>query len=280
MEVSEMLQKIIDTAEMFNELTAEDYTTFVYDQEKLVQYIPSKRIKIDIKPGKPIKPGSFPDRCIKENRKLVHMVSKDEARDGIPYLTCANPVVEDGEVVGCVIINQNLVVYNKIIDTANVLDSSSQDLSASMEEVAAQSNVLSDTAKSLDSLGKELLQDIRKTDDIVQFIQKIAGQTNLLGLNAAIEAARVGEMGRGFGVVADEIRKLSADSSSSVEEIMKVLKGLQQKIEILSDQTHQIQSSMEEQAAVVEEVTASSSDLSLVANEMAEFSKEMFEIEE
>lgn len=280
MEIPEMLQKIIDTAGLFNDLTAEDYTTFVYDKEKLIEYIPSKKVTINIIKGKSINPGSLPDQCMRKNRKIVRMFTKEQTKDGIPYISCASPVVENGEVIGCVIVNQNLDIYNKIVDSANVLDTSSQDLSASMQEVAAQSNVLSDTAKSLDGLSKDLLNDINRTDDIVQFIQKIAGQTNLLGLNAAIEAARVGEMGRGFGVVADEIRKLSADSSSSVEEIKKVLKDLQEKVAALSEQAHQIQVSMEEQAAVVQEVTASSTDLSLVANEMLEFSKNMFELEE
>jgi len=93
---------------------------------------------------------------------------------------------------------------------------------------------MKEKAVSADDIIRQLANDISKIGEVVDSITKISEQTNLLALNAAIEAARAGEQGRGFAVVADEVRKLSQETQKATEEIKEVTSTLHERSDLVN----------------------------------------------
>ncbi len=155
--------------------------------------------------------------------KLVNKVIPKEIF-GFPYKAIGYPIFdEDGTVVGAIGFGISLEKRHEMEVLSTTLSDALEKISKSFSDVSRN---LQNVVESNLEIGRDVVasrESTGKTDEVISFITTIANQTNLLGLNAAIEAARSGEFGRGFGVVAEEIRKLSKSSKDSADLIKDTL---------------------------------------------------------
>ncbi|UTY24910.1 methyl-accepting chemotaxis protein [Treponema denticola] len=188
---------------------------------------------------------------------------------------------------------QTIQQLSKRIDSqaANVVQSSS-----AIEEMAANISSVTKTLDDSDSAIKELAEAtvygkdaLHLSNSVTQkiaeesgslieasdVIQHIASQTNLLAMNAAIEAAHAGEAGKGFAVVADEIRKLAEESSMQGKSISSALKKFSQEIEILSDASKTVEEKFNTIFNLAENVKAMSNSVMSAMHEQEKGSKEV-----
>jgi ligand-binding sensor protein len=152
---------------------------------------------------------------------------------------------------------------------ANSINDKLTQLSATMQELAASAN---DVKTNQESLNGEI-QNVDKIsgdiNEVTDLIKDIADQTQLLGLNASIEAARAGVAGAGFGVVAQEIRKLSGNSKETVEKIREFTGMINTSVTETVMKGKQTSAIVEQQATAIETVA---NDLVSLSQEAAELS--------
>jgi ligand-binding sensor protein len=156
---------------------------------------------------------------------------------------------------------------------SNELTDSFANISSTMEQLANTSITVTENQHILNEEIINVQKTSQQINTILDLIKSIAGKTNMLGLNAAIEAARAGEAGRGFGVVASEIRSLSESSKDTAIQIMNltsdILASVDKTLKISNStlaNTEQQSAAIEENNASIEELFAFISELNRIAN--------------
>ncbi|TGE34624.1 methyl-accepting chemotaxis protein [Desulfosporosinus sp. Sb-LF] len=155
-----------------------------------------------------------------------------------------------------------------IRNQVQVLSTSVEQAASAVEQTAASAQEVASISQTIAEVALEGKNQLHSTSSILEFIQRVAKQTNLLGLNAAIEAARAGEKGRGFSVVASEVRKLAEESNRSASEISKIILDFQSIIE-------KIVESVQHNSAITQQQAQANQEIAHLVEGVQQVSKEL-----
>jgi methyl-accepting chemotaxis protein len=197
------------------------------DKEEFNFYLPGDKLKHPSPVGKKLSSGDGLWEAIHKKEIFTTVISKEVW--GISFKNVSVPLYNDHkEIVGALGFAYSLENQEILQDAVCTIVSSSQQITSLNQELTEKAKHLDNTLEQLRSSEETMINSLQQTDEILAALKNIASRTNLLGLNASIEAARAGQAGLGFAIVADEVRKLSVDSSNSLIETRLILDNIKE----------------------------------------------------
>jgi len=266
----DILDAFVKVTPLLRKLYPQDVMVGVTDTENVLAYQPADSFDVGLKVGEHVKAGSSFSVVMKERKGQVMNVANEVY--GVPFKAITEPIFDENHhIIGSVGVGISLENQNKLREVIEQFSASFQEVSSSIQDIAAGAENSAKISEKLAHSANETRDNVSKTDEIIQMIRAIADQTKLLGLNAAIEAARAGDSGRGFAVVAEEIRRLSEQSNSSAKEVNKILREIEQAIKTISDEIQESSAVSEEQSSATEQIAATMQELVAQLETLGEF---------
>lgn len=250
-----------------------DVALAITDKENFILFKQADTFQLNISEGMPLVDGGVCIKAIRTGERQSLHYSKEIF--GFPIAAYGIPIINPStnNVVGTVTYGVSLEKENEVIEMADELQAFSQELTASSEELASSTEELASNSQNVNNLINETQIGITNMNDIIKYIKSIADTTNLLGLNASIEAARAGEYGKGFSVVAAEIRKLAANSKNSTAQINETLSKIKTNINSIINVLNEFSATSATQADQATQIALGSQRLNELSNKLLQLSE-------
>lgn len=243
---------------------------FMTDLEQVRYRQPSEKFDMPSIPlGYRLTENDIPFQAIKRKQPIIAEI--EESKYGVPISVASYPLFDE-ESQDKLVATFGLAIPKataaSVREMAQKLESNLNGMSAAVQQLAASATQIHNNEQDLNETIQEIVDYSEKINEISLFIKDIADETKLLGLNAAIEAARAGDAGLGFGVVAEEIRKLSDQSKSTVPKINELTNRIRKIVELASEKSQNSLLASQEQASATEEVTAGIEEITAMSEEL------------
>lgn len=275
--MEKILESLIDTAPIIKGLYGVNTVIAIWDKEQCIYCSYGKDKKSPIKVGDKFdinfieKIGAY-DTIFVSKQPFTTILNKTE--HGSDSRVVMLPVVnEKNDVVGLLNLSTNTEGFIKTKNITIELENSLQETNSNLSQITNSAVELSEKLNYMIENTKITEKLINESNEATTLIQNMSKQSNLLGLNAAIESSRAGEYGKGFSVVAGEMRKLASTSrdsskkiSTSLAEMSSNMKTIINTINDLGQIATNEAASLEELSATVEQISQSSKLLVNIMN--------------
>lgn len=249
-----------------------DIALYLTDTEKCIEYYPGKTVDAKVRSGDLIRPDE-PIYDVIHNKTIMNEVVPKEIF-GTTFRGIGRPILDqDGQVIGALAIGRNIEIEMLISEASESMFAALEEINASIQEISSTSLGFADCLEDIGKLSERTKDTINEAGSIIDGIQAISTQSNLLALNAAIEAARAGEAGRGFSVVADEMRKLSGLSNESALKVSAMLNEMESSITNIADEIAKITVSSKDQVETTSQISAAVEDVTKSSEQLVALSK-------
>lgn len=263
MQVAPILEKL---------LQSQDVTLAIANTTEILFFKDGQTIHVG-HVGYQLQPGDGLYEAVQEKKEFVSLVPADVV--GVPFRATTIPLMDDsGDCIGVVGMAAGLVKQTQIATIAGNITESFKEISASLEQVTYETQNISKFNENVLHTAQATRENMHQTSEIIELIRNISSQTHLLGLNAAIEAARAHDHGRGFAVVANEIRKLADSTKQAISQIETDLKAMRASMEALVNQIGVNSGSINDQAAAGEEMMASMEEVYSLSDQLFQLAKD------
>jgi len=273
-----ILESLVNAMPFVRQMFRDDVSISINDHEKVLYFAEANGLEIGVKVGDEL------HEDYKDFKMLTNRDSRTVARmpgdlQGRPFDAILIPIKENDKVVGILGVNyalDNHITLEKLISENEATINA---LLGGIQQIAAHSEELSATSEEILRNSKQAAENSVSVTKVTNVIREVSEQTNLLGLNAMIEAARVGDLGSGFGVVASEVRKLSDHTKQAAADIETSLGSVQNSMKHMELEIGQITTATVDQAQLVSEFMQSIEQLSETSANLKKFVTKMLALE-
>ena len=269
---SKMIEALKLVLPLIQQITGEDFQLSLCDRETALATWEARSFSL---------PGAIPGLKLSwDNPGQVDMLNAMQNNEqkisilpakvfGVPIKGIVTPITEDGKVVGVVTCPYSMQKELENEQSLNKLDENLTQAAEKIDSISQEADLLASQISDIQYTGEVVKTKVKQGLKMVNTVQSNASRSNILALNASIEAARSGEAGRGFAVVASEMGKLAQMNSSSATEILRAFDEIMKAVDKVTDAVREATSAAEKQATTTAEITKNLSDITKFANDIA-----------